>query len=108
MTDIRCQVEKFVAPTAESTESVNAWLSEAGLTASTISPAGDWLTVTMPVSKANELFDADFAVYTHSESGKQAIRTMSYSIPTVLDGHLDFVHPTISCVNLEFEVFASY
>lgn len=35
-------------------------------------------------------------VYIHSETGKQAIRTMSYSIPTSLEGHLDFVHPTIS------------
>lgn len=90
------QVEKFVAPTAESTEAVTAWLKEAGLTATPLTPAGDWLTVSIPVSKANELFDADFAVYTHSETGKQAIRTLSYSIPADLEGHLDFVHPTIS------------
>ena len=91
-----CQVEKYVVPTAATSETVNAWLKEAGLTATTISPSGDWLTVTMPVSKANELFDADFAVYTHSDTGKQLIRTMSYSIPTELSGHLELVHPTIS------------
>ena len=62
----------------------------------TISATGDWLSFEVPVSKANELFDADFAVYTHSETGKQAIRTLSYSIPADLEGHLDFVHPTIS------------
>ena len=45
---------------------------------------------------ANALLDADFAVYTHSDTGKQVIRTMSYSIPAALQGHLDFVHPTIS------------
>ena len=96
LTDVRRQVEKFVAPTSESKEAVDAWLKQAGLNATTASAAGDWITVTMPISKANELFDADFAVYTHPASGKQTIRTMSYSIPTALDGHLDFVHPTIS------------
>nr|ABB73029.1 family S53 protease [Phanerodontia chrysosporium] len=90
------EVEKFVAPTAQSSEAVNAWLEQVGLNATTVSPAGDWLSVTIPVSKANEIFDADFAVYTHFATGKQAIRTMSYSIPASLEGHLDFVHPTIS------------
>ncbi|GJE88140.1 S53 family peptidase [Phanerochaete sordida] len=90
------EVEKFVTPTAQSSEAVDAWLQQVGLSATAISPAGDWLSVSVPVSKANEIFDADFAVYTHSETGKQAIRTMSYSIPDALEGHLDFVHPTIS------------
>ena len=59
-------------------------MSNNNITAQTISPAGDWLTVSVPVSKANELFDADFSVYTHAESGKSVIRTMNYSIPTEL------------------------
>lgn len=92
------QVEKFVAPTAQTSDAVNAWLQQAGLNATTVSPAGDVLRISVPVSKANELFDADFAVYTHSGTGKQAIRTMSYSIPASLEGHLDFVHPTITFV----------
>ncbi|PSR75361.1 hypothetical protein PHLCEN_2v9170 [Hermanssonia centrifuga] len=90
------EVETFVAPTAQTVESVNSWLNEAGLSATAITPAGDWLSVSLPVSKANELFDADFSVFTHSETGKQAIRTMSYSIPTRLEGQLDFIHPAIS------------
>ena len=89
-------MEAFISPSNATSEAVNAWLKESGLNASTISPAGDWLAVSMPVSKANELFDADFSVYTHSDTGKQFIRTMNYSIPTELSGHLDFVHPTIS------------
>ena len=92
------QTEQFVAPTSQTTEAVTAWLKQAGIDATTISPAGDWLSISVPVSKADDLFDADFAVYTHSETGKEAIRTMSYSIPASLEGHLDFVHPTISLV----------
>ncbi|EKM58673.1 uncharacterized protein PHACADRAFT_89753 [Phanerochaete carnosa HHB-10118-sp] len=90
------EVEKFVAPAAQTSETVNAWLDQAGVNATPISPAGDWLSITVPVGQANELFDADFAVYTHSETGKQTIRTMSYSIPSELEGHIDLVHPTIT------------
>lgn len=83
-------------PAAESTSLVNEWLSANGLTATTISPAGDWLAVSMPVSKASSLFDAEFSVFTHQQTGQQNVRTLAYSIPSALSGHLDFVHPTIT------------
>lgn len=63
-----------------------------------MSPAGDWLGFTVPVSKANEMFDADFSVFKHVASGKESIRTLSYSIPASLDSHLNFVHPTTKYV----------
>ena len=71
-----------------------AWLKENDIEAAKASPAGDWLSFSIPVSKANELFDADFSVFTHAPSGQQIVRTLSYSIPTDLKGKLDFVHPT--------------
>ncbi|OJT13601.1 Tripeptidyl-peptidase sed2 [Trametes pubescens] len=58
-----------------------------------------WLTLEVPVREANEWLDADFSVFTHNESGLQAIRTLSYSIPAELEDHIDFVHPTISFPN---------
>ncbi|KAH9910454.1 family S53 protease [Fomitopsis serialis] len=92
-------VEAYMAPTAASTSAVNAWLAENGLQATTLSSAGNWLSVQMPVSKADELLDAEFSVFTHSTTGKQAVRTLAYSIPTDLVGHLDLVHPTVSFPN---------
>ena len=77
-------------------DAVNAWLKENDIDAKTISATGDWLSFEVPVSKANEMFDADFGVFTHSQTGKEAVRTLKYSIPADLEGHLDFVHPTIS------------
>lgn len=85
---------QFVAPTQDTVEAVTAWLKENDIEASQASPAGDWLSFSIPVSKANELFDADFSVFTHTSTGSQTIRTLSYSIPTDLKGKLDFVHPT--------------
>ncbi|KAF9814359.1 hypothetical protein IEO21_05154 [Rhodonia placenta] len=88
------EVGAFTAPTKETVDAVNAWIIENGLSATTISPAGDWLAISVPVSKANEMLDADFSVFTHESTGAQSIRTLSYSIPTDLKGHLDLVHPT--------------
>ncbi|KAF8585820.1 family S53 protease [Ramaria rubella] len=96
------QVETFVAPTLESTTAVNEWLTANGLKSSPISPAGDWISVSMNVKQANELFGADFSVFTHQATGKQAIRTLSYSVPETVKDHIELVHPTIN-----FPVFNS-
>ena len=61
-----------------------------------MTPAGDWLKIDVPVSKANELFAADFNVFKHEDTGSESIVTMAYSLPTDLTSHVDFVHPTIT------------
>lgn len=92
------KVEAYVKPSQASVDAVNAYLKSHGITATTLSPAGDWLGFSVPVSKANEMFDADFSVFNHTATGSQTIRTLSYSIPTSLKQHLDFVHPTTKWV----------
>ncbi|KAI0823314.1 family S53 protease [Trametes gibbosa] len=93
------EVEKFVAPSPDSVAAVNAWFAENGIEAKTISPAGDWLSFSVPVSKANQLLDADFSIFTHQETGQTSIRTLAYSIPADLKAHIDLVHPTITFPN---------
>ncbi len=88
------KVESYVKPSPESVSLVEDWLSENGIVSKTISSAGDWFEFNATVSKANELLDADFNVFTHTDSVLESIRTMSYSIPTNLKGHLNLVHPT--------------
>ncbi|KAI9057998.1 subtilisin-like protein [Trametes sanguinea] len=90
------EVERFVAPQPATTEAVNAWLKENGLTAKPLSPAGDWLGIDVPVSKANSLFNTNFSVFQHADSGVETIRTLAYSLPKALQGHIDLVHPTVS------------
>ncbi|KAI0777411.1 family S53 protease [Trametes elegans] len=89
------EVEAFVAPKPESVAAVNAWLKDNDIDVTKASPAGDWLSFSIPVSKASELLDADFSVYKHTSSGKTSIRTLRYSIPSELQDHIDFVHPTV-------------
>ena len=94
----RPQVAAFVAPPQDTVDAVNAWLAANGLNATSMSPTGDWLGIQTTVEQANELFAADFSTFTHDTTGAQAVRTLSYSIPAALKGHLDLVHPTITYV----------
>lgn len=92
------EVAAFVRPLNVSTSTVNEWLSSNGLTVNSASFAGDWFDVAMPVDKANELLDAEFSVFTHTESGSKITRTLSYAIPAALKDHLSLVHPTVKYV----------
>ena len=69
-------------------------MSNNNITAQTISPAGDWLSINVPVSQANALLNANFNEYPHDASNTAAIRTLSYSVPETLKDHLAFVYPT--------------
>ena len=96
-------MEQFVAPKPETVSAVTAWLKENSIEIAKASPAGDWLSFSIPVSKANELFEADFSTYKHINSGQNIIRTLSYSIPADLVGHISVVHPTtryVICLEL--------
>ena len=87
-------MEEFVKPTSDTVSKVNAFFSENNISTQTASPAGDWLSFFVPISQANELFDANFTVFTHTQTGQQLVRTLSYSIPSDLQGHINLVHPT--------------
>ncbi|KAM5534523.1 hypothetical protein V8D89_011855 [Ganoderma adspersum] len=89
-------VAALAAPSQATKDAVGSWLRDNGLNATTISPAGDWIAINVPVSKANTLFDANFSTFAHQDSDKQIIRTLSYALPKSLQGHVDLVHPTVT------------
>jgi tripeptidyl-peptidase-1 len=90
------QVEEFVKPSDEATSAVSVWLKANDLKATMLSPAGEWIKITVPVSKANKLFDADYHTYTNTQSGAQGLRTLSYSLPASLKGAVEAIHPGTS------------
>ncbi|KAI0674151.1 subtilisin-like protein [Trametes maxima] len=90
------EIEPFVAPTDQTKQVVQSWLEANGLTAKQLSPAGDWLGIEVPVSKANNLFDTTFSLFRDVETGAHTIRTLSYSLPEYLRSHVDLVYPTVS------------
>lgn len=89
------QVEAFVAPSTETVSTFNAWLASNNLTSTPFSPAGDWVSVNMTVSQANDVLGADFSTFQHQATGQTAIRTLQYSVPSSLKEHVSFVHPTV-------------
>ncbi|KAF8989843.1 family S53 protease [Hymenopellis radicata] len=61
------EVKAFAAPTPESVALVTEWLSDNGISDVTTSGAfDDWLTFTIPVSKASSLLDANFDNFVHT------------------------------------------
>ena len=87
-----------MTPRPETITAVNQWLSENGLTATKLTTAGNWLSVDVSVGKANELLDTEFSTFKHTDTGDETIRTLAYSIPADLAGHINVVHPTIRYV----------
>lgn len=80
---------------------VHSRLSNNGLQATALPAADDWLSAQMPVSIANKLLNGGFSLYTHSVTGKQAVRNLSYSISPRLAAQVRSVaHPTVSYVPL--------
>ncbi|KZV99716.1 hypothetical protein EXIGLDRAFT_745985 [Exidia glandulosa HHB12029] len=90
------QVEAFSRPSDETLRVVNAWLAEEGITSKPLTPAGDWIAVSIPVSQANRMFNTQFTTFTHEPSGTQFVRTMAYSLPVDIAPHVQLVHPTVS------------
>lgn len=97
------EVASYVTPSDETASLVNAWLKENDVTPKTISNAGDWLQITLPISKANDLLNTEFTTYTDS-NGKSAVRALSYSVPEDLVGHIDVIHPTVKYVHLALHI----
>ena len=48
----------------------------------------------MPVKTAETILDTSFSVYQHVHSNKKVVRALSYSLPSDIYKHLDFVQPT--------------
>ncbi|KAH9053813.1 peptidase S8/S53 domain-containing protein [Lactarius vividus] len=93
----REQVADLVAPHPETVQLVHSWLEHHRITLSSVSVThgGSFLTVAgVPVSQANELLGASYQLYMHTKTNETIIRTLGYSLPVVLDGHVQTVAPT--------------
>ncbi|KAJ7302738.1 subtilisin-like protein [Mycena albidolilacea] len=88
------EVKSFVAPSTDAVNAFNAFTSANGLKSSVTSPYGEWVSVSLPVSKANQLFGAKFTNFTHADLPAPIIRTLSVSLPSELANFVQVVHPT--------------
>lgn len=90
------EVASYARPSNETLHAVSAWLAKNGLTATEISPSGDWLSISVPVGIANKMLNASFAPYLHSDTRARVLRTLEYSLPEAVSPHIRLIHPTTS------------
>ncbi|KAH8984632.1 subtilisin-like protein [Lactarius akahatsu] len=93
----REQVAEVVAPHPDTLYLVSSWLKHWGIPSSSVSTAlgGNWLKVVgVSVSHANDILGASYQLYQHVETNNAVIRTISYSLPEVLHGHIQAIVPT--------------
>lgn len=57
------KVNSFVAPTSNTTNAVTEWLSANDVSSTPLTPAGDWLGISVIIDQANRLLDADFGIF---------------------------------------------
>ncbi|KAJ7639552.1 peptidase S8/S53 domain-containing protein [Roridomyces roridus] len=57
--------------------------------------AGNWISVAVNVSDANEMLAAEYQTFRHIASGKTYQRTLSYSLPIEVVNVVDTIHPTV-------------
>ncbi|KAH9071520.1 subtilisin-like protein [Lactarius deliciosus] len=93
----REQVADIVAPHPDTVQLVHSWLEHHRVTSSSVSVThgGSFLTVTgVSVSQANDLIGASYQLYAHTGTNETIVRTLGYSLPVVLHGHVQTVAPT--------------
>lgn len=89
------QIDEYVKPHNNTSTTVKNFLSENNIPYKYLTSAGDWLGISIPISKASEVFNTTFHVFQHDRTGTLGIRALSYSIPKYLKGHVDNIHPMI-------------
>lgn len=88
------KVKNFVRPSSDTVSAFNKFASSNGLNTTVISPNEDWVSITLPVAQANDLFDAQYEVFSHPAMSNTITRTLSVSLPPELVGHVQVMHPT--------------
>ena len=91
------EVDELITPSSTTVESLEAWLVYHDIdpiSSLSRTDAGDWVTVTIPVAKVEDMLDAKYGVYKHVDTGETVVRTTSYSLPGVLHEHVSVITPT--------------
>ncbi|KAI1503372.1 tripeptidyl-peptidase 1 [Biscogniauxia marginata] len=87
----RNELRSYTAPSTQSVSSVVDWLANSNIKAFV---DNDWVTISTTVENANQLLDTTFAWYQYEAGGGPKLRTLSYSVPDDIAGHIDLIQPT--------------
>ena len=89
------EVETYTSPSALSLQIVHTWLAAYGISKSAITqPTPDWITVSVPISKAEMMLDSKYDLFQDAVTGLTVPRATEYSLPQLLHDHVDTIQPT--------------
>jgi hypothetical protein len=89
------ELQAYLQPSKDTTVAFTSFAQANGLQVSA-SPMGDWVQFTTTVEHANALFNASYQTFLHQSTSQMLTRTLSYSLPQALVGHVSTVLPTTS------------
>lgn len=91
--------EQLADTFGSSQETVNAvkeWLGENDIPASRVSHhRNNWLEVNVTAQEAEQLLHAEYFVHENVHDGREKAACDEYYIPKALQGHIDFITPTV-------------
>lgn len=92
----REQVLALSRPDESSLVGVQSWLSGLNITSQQWSESKDSVSVSVPVSKAEQMLSTTFQVFKHIGSNYNVVRTLEYSLPTEVFDHIAYISPITS------------
>jgi tripeptidyl-peptidase-1 len=87
-------VKAYVAPKSSTLSAFHSFAKANGLSVSNLSDTSEWMELTTTVEHVNSLFGANYQTYSHSSTGALLTRTLAYSLPKELVGHVDMITPS--------------
>lgn len=87
-------VHELVKPLDASIQAVEAFISSHGAKPLRTTPNGDMISALVTFEQAEKLLDAKYMRFEH-RAGRVLHRTLAYSLPKEVAGHVDLVAPTV-------------
>lgn len=88
----KAEVDALTAPTKETVDSVTRWLEANGITAGNV--RSGYMKISVTVEQANKALAADYGVYKQAATGREVVRTTSYSLPADVHDSIAMIQPT--------------
>ncbi|KAK7899973.1 Tripeptidyl-peptidase sed2 [Exophiala xenobiotica] len=96
------EVDDILQPSSDVSDEILTWLKNAGVAADLIKLSGHWITFHLNVSTAEALLVTKF--YNFHKGDVTVIRTLQYSVPSILRNKIETIQPTTRFGNPKAQV----
>ncbi|OJJ43932.1 hypothetical protein ASPZODRAFT_101669 [Penicilliopsis zonata CBS 506.65] len=96
------EVYDIFAPSEESISAVRGWLESAGIDAHRISLSTNkqWLQFDAEAGVLENVLDAEYYLYSHSDTGMSHVACREYSLPESVRAHVDYITPGVKLLKV--------